>query len=260
MLRKVFRPTPSKGNMRFAVSPRNALTAFLQKLRPLSVGAPLVRIGPDGDGGYLLPDDFQNIAACFSPGVGDSIGFEEELARRFAMPSFMADDSVAPPTSDCSRLWHFEQKRLGTRNDATHMRLEDWVRTHSDSGDLILQMDIEGSEYAVLSNTPHEILRRFRIMVVEFHGLDVMLAAEGLRHVAHVFEKVLDSFHVAHIHPNNRGLVNSCHGIDIPRVMEFTFYRKDRAKPDGKRLHFPHKLDHKNAPDQPEITLPACWQ
>ncbi|WP_294610046.1 hypothetical protein [uncultured Roseovarius sp.] len=33
--------------------------------------ARLVRIGGDGDGGYMMPDDFDGITHCFSPGVAE---------------------------------------------------------------------------------------------------------------------------------------------------------------------------------------------
>ena len=36
----------------------------------------LIRLGGRGDGAYLLPDDLQDIQACFSPGVSDSKLFE----------------------------------------------------------------------------------------------------------------------------------------------------------------------------------------
>ena len=38
--------------------------------------------------------------------------------------------------------------------------------------DLIIQMDVEGSEWNVLNQTSNNILKDFRIMVVEFHYLD----------------------------------------------------------------------------------------
>ena len=40
----------------------------------------LLRIGGDSDGGYLLPDDLENISSCFSPGVSDIFDFEFTLA------------------------------------------------------------------------------------------------------------------------------------------------------------------------------------
>jgi hypothetical protein len=52
------------------LTPRLELVALLERLYPVEGGHPLIRVGPDGDGGYLLPDDLSGIVACFSPGVG----------------------------------------------------------------------------------------------------------------------------------------------------------------------------------------------
>ena len=49
--------------------------------------------------------------------------------------------------------------------------------------------------------------------------------------------------------------------IKIPPVMEFTFYRKDRAEIDlNKKLVFPHPLDNDNLPHLPSLILPECWR
>ena len=67
------------------------LERFIKKFRPKPVGKKLIRIGGNGDGAYLLPDDFDGISSCFSPGVDLSSNFEEELASKYSINSFMAD-------------------------------------------------------------------------------------------------------------------------------------------------------------------------
>ena len=61
---------------------RNSLSTLVSSLHPIDPGVPLVRIGPDGDGGYLVPDALDGIAHAFSPGVSTESGFEAELAER----------------------------------------------------------------------------------------------------------------------------------------------------------------------------------
>lgn len=63
---------------------------------PRSTGHDLVRVGPKGDGGYILPDDFDEIKAVYSAGVGFESGFELEFAR-MGIPCFLADASVSGP-------------------------------------------------------------------------------------------------------------------------------------------------------------------
>jgi hypothetical protein len=66
---------------------------LIARLRPQDCGKDLIRIGGDGDGGYLLPDDLQGIQHCFSPGVGAVADFESHLAS-LNIRSFLADYSV----------------------------------------------------------------------------------------------------------------------------------------------------------------------
>jgi hypothetical protein len=51
-----------------------SLRIYLDTLHPVKFN--LLRIGGDSDGGYLVPDDLENISSCFSPGVSDIFNFE----------------------------------------------------------------------------------------------------------------------------------------------------------------------------------------
>ena len=61
-----------------------------------------------------------------------------------------------------------------------------------------------------------------------------------------------------HIHPNNIEGSLKKGGLDIPRVMEFTFLRKDRIKHSDYKINFPNPLDCDNTPN-PHLVLPKCW-
>src|SRR5262249_37519952 len=69
---------------------------LLTDLRPRNCGKKLIRIGGAGDGGYLLPDDLGGIQYCFSPGVGATADFENDLANS-GIKCFLADPSVNSP-------------------------------------------------------------------------------------------------------------------------------------------------------------------
>lgn len=43
---------------------------IISLLKPYNTEIPLIRIGSDGDGGYLVPDVMGDIKFCFSAGVG----------------------------------------------------------------------------------------------------------------------------------------------------------------------------------------------
>jgi len=235
------------------------LERFVEKFRPKSVGNKLIRIGGKGDGAYLLPDDLSGISACFSPGVDVSSTFEEELAERYDIKSYMADFSVDKPPIENKRF-HFEKKFLGNKNDEKFIRLEDWVKDNiNDNSDLILQMDIEGAEYEVIIDTPSDIFKKFRIMAIEFHCLDMIFNNNSFKMVEAVFDKLCNDFTVVHIHPNNSRPIINKNSINIPELLEFTFLRNDRVELNDKKLSFPHALDEQCAPHRPLRHLPECW-
>jgi hypothetical protein len=235
------------------------LEGFMRQVAPRETNKTLVRLGGSGDGGYLVPDDFAGIQACFSPGVSAIANFELAMAER-GIPSYMADYSVdGPPLQNPH--FHFEKKFLGVTNDDVFITLQDWVKRKADGdSDLLLQMDIEGAEYAVLLDTPDEVLRRFRVLVIEFHGLQRLAATSGVELIEAVFNRLAKYFDIVHIHPNNCTTVLKVGELEIPSVMEFTFLRKDRNQAVGYAKTFPHALDEKNLSELPDLVLPKCWQ
>lgn len=237
------------------------IMSVAQMLTPVASSSPLVRIGGKGDGGYLVPDDLLDVSACFSPGIANNVSFEKQLAG-FGITSYMADYSVDGPPEDNAKF-DFERRYLATESDGVmNIRLEDWVRIKAtESGDLILQMDIEGSEWAVLMDTPLETLSRFRVIVIEFHRLDQMLTSHSdFEVVKSVFTKLREQFSPVHLHANNCFPALSYQGFSIPRVLEVTFLRNDRLNKAGTKYEpqIPHPLDEPNTPYK-EVVLTRDW-
>lgn len=233
---------------------------LIEKLRPVATEHQLIRIGPDADGGYLVPADLVGIEACYSPGVSDSIGFDLDCVAR-GINVFLADASVDVLPVDHSRLF-FTKKFLACWEDESHTTLDAWVnstQTCGNDADLMLQMDIEGAEYLVLASASDALLSRFRIIIIEFHNLDHLWNQGFLYLVAPIFNRLLRTHCCVHLHPNNcsGSLVRG--GLEIPREMEFTFLRRDRVSTSvAHPHHFPHPLDVENTP-RPPLVLPECW-
>ena len=244
---------------RLNLTPRTELVAFLHSVHPILPPHLLIRLGGMHDGGYLLPDDLAGIQACFSPGVATSANFEADLAK-IGIPSFMADFSVDHPPIQ-NPMFHFDKKFLGIQNDVMHLTLESWVNRYAPNphDDLLLQMDIEGAEYGVLIATPIEILRRFRIIVIEFHDLDCLFYRSSFNFFKLAFDKLLSEFNVVHIHPNNFSSPIEYDDIQIPPLLEFTFQRKDRLQLDSFASQFPHPVDSPCCPELYDLALPKCW-
>jgi hypothetical protein len=232
---------------------------LLCSIRAIQTNHDLIRLGSAHDGGYLIPNDLEGIRACFSPGVSEVADFENDLTK-LGIKCFLADYSV-DQTPIHNSLFDFQKKYLGIVNDDIYMTLEDWIQDKAPiDNNLLLQMDIEGAEYKVILNTPLEILKKFRIIVVEFHGLDNVFNRMGYETINLTFNKLLKDFEVVHVHPNNYQKPINVDGLSIPPAMEFTFLRKERISSRKNYLDFPHYLDSPNNPHISDAPLPNCWR
>jgi hypothetical protein len=235
-------------------------------LKPKASNTPLIRIGGDNDGSYLVPDHLDGIAACFSPGVSRIKYFEDFLADRYGIQSHMCDfscdvDELKTPLKPGMQT--FVKKWLDVRPGENNISLEDWLQDHDSQGDLLLQMDIEGAEYRNILATSERTLARFRVIVLEVHGLGKVLETPILREViAPFFQKLARSFTTVHAHPNN------CCGefmvpdtdIRIPNVLELTFIRNDHFVPGPSPAALPHPLDvSRNVPRKAPLFLSEAW-
>jgi hypothetical protein len=235
------------------------LKIFFNSIQPKITNVDLIRIGGNSDGGYLVPNDFDGISGCFSPGVAGTANFELELASR-NIKSFLADYSVdaSPVAHD---LISFEKKYVGLETNDKYININEWFKKNAtQKGDYILQMDIEGDEYAVIHAIDVNILNTFRVIVIEFHNLHYLAQIPGFDLVNFAFNKLLQNFEIVHIHPNNGSKLLKVYGFEIPNTMEFTFLRKDRISFCKPNAEFPHPLDVANFTDRADFTLPKCWQ
>jgi hypothetical protein len=247
------------------------LTHEIDVLRPKPSPTKLIRIGGNRDGAYLLPDDLENIKACFSPGVSNRKDFEDELLDHYGIVSHMCDYS-----SDSDRFktqlkggQSFKKLWLDVDGSENSVSLENWVNELAPNvdDDLILQMDIEGAEYRNLLGTPESILKRFRIIVIELHSLRDFLYPENFTKEMAPLLTILDKhFTCVHAHPNNCGgdFVLADSGVNVPNVLELTFLRRDRWKGISEDdLHqplLPHPHDISwNVRSKPPLFLNENW-
>ena len=251
-----------RGQMLQKMGEPDLVLSFIERFKSKLVPVDLIRIGGDADGGYLVPDDMDGIASCFSPGVDYTATFENALASDYGIKCFMADASVEKPPLD-NALFDFDAKFLGSRDEGINTTLSSWIaqKHPENAGDMLLQMDIEGFEYDVLVETPSAVLRQFRTMIVEFHGFDKLFDRAFLRFANATFEKLYKDFSIAHVHPNNCCGIARYHGVEIPRVFEVTFIRNDRIATCQAKgpVVLPHALDRRNLASKADIVMPDIW-
>ena len=235
----------------------HALKSLVQRLAPVYGGKDLIRLGPKGDGGYLVPDDLSDIEALFSRGVCQVSDFERDCAD-LGMKVYMADKSVDGPATN-HNSFNFIKKYVGVTTNNDFMTIDNWVSTAlpTSENDLLLQIDIEGYEYESFLAMSDNLMKRFRIIVAEFHDLDQLWGRPFFQLASRAFEKILQTHTCVHIHPNNACAPLIKSGLSIPPTMEFTFMRNDRILNSMPSLKFPHHLDADNA-NSPHFPLPEC--
>jgi hypothetical protein len=243
---------------------------FIKRFRDKYVSLDLIRVGGVkkkwegggvGDGGYLIPNNLNEIKYCFSAGVGETSDFELELSEKYNIKSFIADASVNGP-SVLNKNFIFLPKFIGARTYENYITLSDWMlQSIAQEKNLILQMDIEGAEYEVLSFETIETLSRFSSITVEFHGLHKLFERSFFHMFSSIFEKIYCNFSICHVHPNNAGGIFCLDEIEIPRLIEVTFIRNDLVQGLIKSgpVVLPHQLDRKNVDSQKDIKMPDLW-
>jgi len=156
------------------------------------------------------------------------------------MQIYIADYSVDGPATSHANF-HFLKIFVSATTSDVFMTMADWVRQSGidPKVDLLLQIDIEGHEHETFLSIPDELMQRFRITVLEFHCPHQLWSLPFFRLASSAFRKILQNHACVHLSPNN--CLNSIYmqGIDIPRVVEFTFLRRDRFSQSAFSHEFP---------------------
>jgi len=240
------------------LTPKEELQEFIKSIRPVTGDYELIRLGSQTDGGYLVPDDLDDITACFSPGTGNETSFEEQCVQK-GMDVYLADASVEKPAHLPDNCF-FRPNYIGAFDAEKFITLDSWVKSTPvpTEDELMLQMDIEGAEYEVLLSTPQELLNRFKIIVFEVHQLDQWWNAPFFNLASCAFTKLNQTHICVHNHPNTAGGLLQFEGLELPKRIELTFHRRDRVSNSDYKTQYPHPLDCDNTSDQP-LVLPEHW-
>ncbi len=243
------------------------------------------RVGRSGDGGYFIrQSDILNCDAIYSFGVCDDWSFEEDLLALNKVPLRCFDYSVSLKVFFTNALvqtyrflrgkipaWYFRrvlhtpfsyynffiasrgqrihyQKRLHQYRDLPFDITADEVFQNAGFTNIFLKIDIEGSEYHILSQVLSHA-NKIRSIVIEFHDI-------------HTFEDVFikhihalnNYYKIVHIHANNNRPVMK---NGLPDGLEITFTRR-QVSDDGSEFLKNWKSPNDEPPntiDKPGITL-----
>lgn len=238
----------------------NQIETVIKYFKPLLTNHRLIRIGEKNDGGYLIPDILNEIKYCFSAGVGHTNKFETDL-NKYEIKSFLADYSIDKNVRNLQQF-DFLKKFITSYNDETSKNINSWIFEKISEKELnktILKLDVEGSEYEILSSLDEKILQELKIVIIEFHGLEMIGDENTNKILLSILRKLFKYFYVVHIHPNNCCGIHYVSKFKVPSVLEVTYINKKSAKKKDGICMIPNKLDAKNVQKKSEILLSDYW-
>lgn len=206
---------------------------------------PKIRLGRNGDGGYVILDGFTYdfFIGC---GIDKEVSFENDFCQKYNIPCVAFDGTVngIPDTKENIR---FVQKNIsGTESDTT-TNLHDLIK---DKENIFLKMDIEGGEYDWLPSLSEEQLNKFAQIVIEFHYPFTKEKTDCL-------EQLNKTHWLCHFHGNNCDTFFITNDVIVPRVFECTYINKKFTKepPPRNDTSFPTEVDRPNDSSRADITL-----
>lgn len=227
------------------------------------------RIGNAGDGGYVVLEELcAATTEVLTFGVGDDVSFELDFVSRYPK----AKCTLCDPTIKALPKEHpnFTFIKQGMPQALYNPTL------FAKKSRSLLKMDIEWCEWETLELMDIDTLCSFDQLLIEFHLFSVghypgnqyssyfnmvlnnfaqQVDSNLYKQYAAALQKVVDKFHIFHIHANNslpKQSVTWCD--DIPPLLELSLVRKDLVVVRDNRGPFPTPLDHPNKTDRPDIT------
>lgn len=233
-----------------------AILELMSYLTPqLPVGTDKIRLGRDGDGGYVVLDDFTSVSAALSCGIGNDCSWDTAIAER-NIDVHQYDHTVDGPPVSHARFRFYKKKIAGVLTDQSET-LGSAIKKlpPPDGGRIILKIDVEGSEWEVLDAATSEELARFSQIVGEFHGFTSAIDPVWRETARRVLIKLRSLFNVVHVHANNYGPFNVIANVALPEAFEITFANKEIFDCGENNEVFPTQIDQPNMRGRPDIFL-----
>lgn len=208
-----------------------------------------IRTGRKNDGGYVMADCFEGVKTAYSLGICDDVSWDKDMAER-NIDVFMYDHTIDKLPEENPRF-HFFKCGIGGKSEGMFKTLDDLISEngHENDNNMILKMDIEGSEWDVIEKT--EALPKFSQIAIELH--DLCLGAD--ERIVRCLEKLAETHVPVHIHANNCSDVCFFGDAMLPDALEITYLRRSDFEFSENTRFFPTPLDMKNDTSKPEIIL-----
>ncbi len=228
----------------------NKLLEILFLLRPKKIDSKsMIRVGPKGEGGYVLYDNLEKISKLISIGIAKDTSFEEDFSQlTLGKAHIDMYDHTDRPVRKLPPNFAFHSIGVGSSDDLSKqlLTLRTIIRNSVQISDTsILKIDIDGAEYATLSEVDADLYNRFDQIIIELHDISEINVSNGK--IYSVVSKLLRDFNVIHLHPNSFEPWINVYGICLPKVLEITLLNKKYSDMFSSEIPvFPTNLDFPN--------------
>ena len=226
---------------------------ILPLLKPQNVFLDKKRIGPEEDGGYVMPElVLEKCSALFTYGVGGDTRYEEDFVKQYNKKAYLFDHTTGQPAWERDNLI-FTPEGLGYEENC-----KEWF-DHYDhfniEGDIFLKIDVEGTERTYFNETDISKLNEKVLgIAIEIHYIDNI---EYRQQCISLIEKLNEGFVLCHTHGNSWSPSVPIEDESVPTVLELSFINKryvDRYEEDTQ--DYPIKgLDFSNNPSIEDSNL-----
>lgn len=214
----------------------DGMSARTDLLRVYESPLPLIRLGRDNDGGYVLAD-VSSYDGFLSGGIADDNSFELAVLERYPKLVCDAYDPVAVGGLPTHERYRFHQGKV------PHLAVH--------NAEALVKLDIEGDEWRWLHITQRLLMAQ---LVVELHSPHLE------RWDWEALWGLCETHVLIHAHGNNWDGIVEIDGVPIPGTLETTWLAKYffGPVPQYSRQPIPGPLDQPNRPGVPDhvITWP----
>jgi hypothetical protein len=197
---------------------------IIELITPKTPNLPLVRLGSERDGGYVMINDFSSQDTILSFGIENNIDIETELSK-VVKEVHMYDGTIdgLPYTLDNGVFF----KEMLSEKPGTGLADLKKAISRASGENIVIKCDIEGSEWKLFANAKIEDLRKVRQIVIEFHWTERILSDEFYGVVKNTLEKLYSTHQPVNVHENNYSRAHNFGEIILPSVLEVTYANRD---------------------------------
>ena len=230
----------------------------LLKIKRL-VDYPLIRIGEQNrDGGYIMANNFQPDGVAYSFGICNDVSWDLAMAR-YDYDIFMYDHTIDKLPFTNSKFHFFKEGISGKdENNKPLKTLKTYIENnnHSKTKNMILKMDVEGSEWDFLETVDTKTLKQFDQIVFEMHNI---VRPSYAKRVLKLLEKLNKTHQLIHLHGNNSGYLLTVGDTIFPDVIETSYVNKNNYDTiDDDFVVLPSPLDKPNDMGRSDVPL-GLW-